>query len=285
MHSAPAHPEKGDVELAARNAGSRQVALRVSPQRLEAGPNGRLRLAWFVVLAALLPAGAHGAPAPQPSTPSIRLSPETVQMDAFYTGATVRIAGETPSGTDVIVVVRGAEEAEFFNRKARVGPVWVNVDRVHVAGAPSLFIRLGGGDLESLLDPGSIDGYQLDVATIEKRMLCRSHCRCRAGRPPRTTSDMGAMCVGGVEPDTQTLQLIRKSFLALKAEEGAYKVSPRAVRVAETATGATFTAELDWPRRAPPGTYRVEALACRDPAPTAWAPCWLLRSPDSPWTL
>ena len=138
-----------------------------------------LRLA----MALLAPAGLHGAPASSPPAPSIELSPQSVQMGAFYAGARVRIEGTTPPGTDVVVVIRGAEEAELFNRKARVGPVWVNVDRVHVTRVPSLFIRLGGGDVRSLLDPAGVEAYQLDDSAIEKRMSCRVHCKCRVGGP------------------------------------------------------------------------------------------------------
>ena len=219
--------------------------------RDEAGREKAWRGALGLAVALLAPAGLRGAP--PPPAPSMKLSPETVEMGAFYSGAKVRIEGEAPPGTDVVIVVRGTEEAEFFNRKARVGPVWVNVDRVHVAGVPALFLRLGGGDLRTLLDPASIEEYQLDDAAIKSRMTCRSRCK------PNTP------CAEGVEPDEGYAELIRTSYLALKAEEGTFQVHPDAVRLAPSGDGVTrYAAEVDWPRRARAGSYRVEALACRD---------------------
>lgn len=220
-----------------------------------------------LAVAFLAPVSLHGAPASRSPAPSIELSPETIRMGAFYAGARVRIEGTTPPGTDVVVVIRGTEEAEFFNRKARVGPVWVNVDRVHVAGVPSLFLRLGGGDVHALLDPASIEAYQLDDSAIESRMSCRSHCKCRAGAPTPHGSAPAAPCPTGVEPDAGYAELLRSSYLALKAQEGTFQVHPEAVRVADSAARVRrYTAELDWPRKARPGSYRVEALACRERA-------------------
>jgi hypothetical protein len=219
-----------------------------------------LRLA----VALLAPASLHGAPAPEAPAPSIELRPESVRMGAFYAGTTVQVEGSTPPGTEVLVVIRGAEESELFNRKARVGPVWVNVDRVHVTRVPSLFLRLGGGDLRSLLDPASIEAYLLDDSALKGRMGCRVHCKCRVGGPaPASGSD--GQCPTGVEPDEAFADLIRNSYMSLKAEEGTFQVHPDAVRVVESGSGATrYAAEVDWPRKARPGSYEVEVLACRD---------------------
>jgi hypothetical protein len=122
---------------------------------------------------------------------------------------------------------------------------------------PSLFLRLGGGDVHALLDPASIDEHQLDDSAIKSRMICRIHCRGRAETP--------APCATGVEPDEGQAELIRTSYLALKAQEGTFQVHPDAVRLAESPEGVTsYSAEVDWPRKARPGSYRVEAFACRD---------------------
>jgi hypothetical protein len=218
----------------------------------------------FAVLVSVAP---RSAPALEPPAPSVRISPDAVRMGAFYRGATVRIEGEAPPGTAVLVVVRGPEEAQFFNRKERVGPVWLSVDRVHVTRVPSLFVRLGGGELRSLVDEASVEACQLDESAIQRRMSVRSHCRCRSG--PATPAGAGPAppCPTGVEPDERQLERIRTSYLALKRHEGIYQVLPDAVRMTASANGATlYMAELDWPRRARPGTYQVEVFACQDRA-------------------
>jgi hypothetical protein len=228
---------------------------------------GRGPRASALAFAVLVCAAPRSAPALDPPAPSVRLSPDAVRMGAFYHGTTVRIEGEAPSGTTVLVVVRGPEEAQFFNRKERVGPVWLSVDRVHVTRVPSLFVRLGGGEVRSLVDEASVEAYQLDETAIQRRMSVRSHCKCRSG--PATPAGNGSTspCPTGVDPDERQRELMRASSLALKRQEGIYQVVPDAVRMSASASGATrYTAELDWPRRARPGTYQVEVFACRDRA-------------------
>jgi hypothetical protein len=218
----------------------------------------------FAVLASAAP---RSAPALEPPAPSIRLSPDAIRMGTFYRGATVRVEGEAPPGTAVLVVIRGPEEAQFFNRKGRVGPVWLSVDRVHVTRVPSLFVRLGGGDVRSLVDEASVEALELDESAIQRRMSVRIHCRCGSGAATPAGASPASPCPTGVEPDERQLELIRASYLALKRQEGIYQVLPDAVRTTASADGATlYSAEVDWPRRARPGAYQVEVFACRDRA-------------------
>jgi hypothetical protein len=222
---------------------------------------------WCVSALALTLAPAVGGGAPAPPPPSIHLTPDAVRMGTFYRGATVRIEGEAPPDSTVLVVIRGPEEAQFFNRKERVGPVWLSVDQVHVARVPSLFVRLGGGDLHALLDAASIEAHQLDGTAIERSMSVRSHCKCRPGEVSETPAGSAPPCPTGVEPDEGQAALIRSGFLALKTQEGTYQVHPDAVRLTASPEGGTlYAAELEWPRRGRPALYRVEVLACRDRA-------------------
>jgi hypothetical protein len=225
---------------------------------------GLFRRGSTLALVLVAPAVGGGAPAPPP--PSIHLTPDAIRMGTFYRGATVRIEGEAPPGTTVLVVIRGPEEAQFFNRKERVGPVWLSVDRVHVARVPSVFVRLGGGDIHALLDEANVEAHQLDGAAIERSMSVRSHCRCRPGEASEASSG-SAPCPTGVDPGERQAALVRSGFLALKTQEGTYQVHPDAVRLAVSPEGGTlYAAELEWPRRARPALYRVEVLACRNRA-------------------
>jgi hypothetical protein len=80
------------------------------------------------------------------------LAPEKIGMGAFYDGARVHIEGTAPAGSGVLVVIRGSENDEFFNRTGRVGPIWLNVDRIHIKQAPSVFLTFASADVSSLLD-------------------------------------------------------------------------------------------------------------------------------------
>ena len=71
-----------------------------------------------------LAASLQAAPGPaQAEAPSVRLTPKVIEMGAFYSGKWTRISGVVARGSKAIVVVRGPDTEEVFNRKARAGPI------------------------------------------------------------------------------------------------------------------------------------------------------------------
>lgn len=215
----------------------------------------------YIALGLLSVAAGHSY-AGQASTPSIKLSPGTVRMGTFYNGARVRVEGTVPADSEVLVVIRGEERDEFFNKKGRVGPIWVNTDRIHVTRVPSLFLSFSSRDVNSILDRASIEAYQLDESAIKNRMCCRSHCKCSTTKLLAMSGSRPA-CTG-TEPDPAYQELIRNNYVALKAREGSYEACLNTVRIADSNEGRHYSLDLDWPRTAPPGLYRVEVFACRN---------------------
>jgi len=223
----------------------------------------------LALLLAILIVALPGPAAAQTSALSVKISPETIQMGAFYSGAKMRIEGTAPAGSQVLVVIRGEENDEIFNKKGRVGPIWVNTDKIHVAFTPSLFLSFSAADVTTLLDPTSIETYQLDEQAIKNRLACRSHCKCSPTTRHHTSSGAIAQCAG-VELDPQYRELIASSYLALKSREGRYQTRLNAVRMVEgTEDDSRYSVDLDWPRSAPPGSYQVEVYACRNRAVAA----------------
>jgi hypothetical protein len=209
-----------------------------------------------------------GTAAAQVSALSVKVSPEAIQMGAFYNGAKMRIEGTAPSGSQVLVVIRGEEHDELFNKKGRVGPIWVNTDRIHIAFTPSLFLSFSSADVTTLLDPTSIEAYQLDEQAIKNRLASRSHCKCDTTVRHHTRSGAIARCAG-VEPDPRYRELIRSYYLALKTREGRYQTHTHAVRMTNavlhgSAGDSGYSVDFDWPRSAPPGSYQVEVYACKN---------------------
>lgn len=191
-----------------------------------------------------------------------RLVPERVEMGALYDGAQIRIEGTAPAGSQVLVIIRGEAKDEFFNRKGRVGPIWLNADRIHITRTPSLFLCLSCADLNSFLDRDSIDAYQLDEAAIKNRMFCRMHCKCSLAAHSDKSPHNPRQCTG-VEPDKPYLELLRDSYVTLKKREGKYQMQPAAVRLTAAEDPATdYVADFRWPKQASPGLYQVEVYAC-----------------------
>jgi uncharacterized protein (TIGR02186 family) len=175
---------------------------------------------------------------------TLKLSPQTIEMGAFYDGARLRVEGTVPSGSKVMIVLRGVSKDEVFNKKDRVGPIWINVDKVHVSGPPSLFLRFSSEDVHTFLDRQTIDAYVLDELSIRNRM----HIRTERGLS-----------------DPESLRRIGDDYVDLKKKDGSYRRIADRVHVTESGTGEEhYSLEFGWPKLALPGAYQVEVYACRD---------------------
>ncbi len=222
----------------------------------------RLRRGWLSSLALALGIGTAvlGVSRARAQMPPPTLSPEKIEMGTFYKHARVRIEGTAPSNAGVLVVIRGAEEDEFLNRKGRVGIIWLNTDRIHVQQAPSVFLSFSSAEVGSLLDRASLDQFQLDETAIKNQIRCFCRCKCKL-----TGGKTSPSCLRGMEPNPAYAELLRTSFLNLKKSEGNYRAYPSTVSLARMVDpGTAYKTEFEWPKTAPPGEYRVEVYACSD---------------------
>ena len=211
------------------------------------------------MLACLL-GGITAAAAATTSMPPPTLTPEKIAMGTFYDGAQVRIEGTAPGDSGLLVVIRGSEKDEFFNRQGRIGIIWLNADRIHIKQAPSLFLSFSSAEVDSLLDRSSMDQYMLDETAVMRGICCLSHCKCSL-----TGGHEMQNCTHGMQPDPSYDKLLRSSFLSLKLNEGSYRAYPRSIGLTTLPGPETrYSLQFQWPRKAPPGDYRVEVYACRD---------------------
>jgi uncharacterized protein (TIGR02186 family) len=196
----------------------------------------RARIATMAALAALsmnLPCLAQEAAAT-----TVRISPEVIRMDAFYGGAEVRVEGEVPAGSGVLLVVKGPQIEESFDKKGRFGPIWANAGKVHIGGVPALFLAISSAPLGALLTRESLDRDQLDVPAIQSQMK--------------------------VDPPEMDQPLVRENYLKLKADQGILKVTEGPVTVTAGEGASRFAATFAWPKVAPPADYRLEVYACKE---------------------
>lgn len=250
------------MRLTARNTATRQATVRSVTTHIPCRSTRLGKRALLGFLLVVLTTARPGTVAAQALPPSVKLSPETIQMGAFYNGTTVRIEGAAPPSSSILVIIRGNEKDEFFNKKGRVGPIWINTDKIHIAGVPSVFLSFSSADIHSILDRASIDADQLDESSIKSHLVCRSHCKCRSSEHKGRESI--ATCAGE-KPGPQYEELIRNSFIALKSGEGSYQSHPGTVKLSQASADSTrYVLDLNWPKNARPGSYSVEVYACRD---------------------
>jgi uncharacterized protein (TIGR02186 family) len=186
----------------------------------------------LVIGAAIL---LHAARAAQPT---VKLTPDVIRMGAFYSGEWMRISGTIEQGSKVVVVIRGSDTEEIFNKKGRVGPIWVNTGKVHISGVPSLFLCYSTEPVDKLLTRAEIEKRQLDDTSIERQMT--------------------------VLPKELDLPIIRRDFVALKRQENIYRMIVDDLTIgAPTEAGVPYSLRFHWPRKAPPAHYEVRVYECR----------------------
>lgn len=201
----------------------------------------------------------RGASPSQQAT--VKLIPSTIQMGTFYGGAKVRVEGVLPSGSKVVVVVRGPEVTEVFNKVGRVGPIWISTGKVTISGVPSLLLVFSSEPICDCLCRREMDRYQCDAASIKRQIH--------------------------IEPQAKAEDSIAEDFLKLKVRQGSYQLSGGGIRTAapeqaligsgtlamasestQTLTSdssrAPYALEFSWPKSAATGTYVVTVLVCRD---------------------
>ena len=215
-----------------------------------------LALAVAAVALAVCVAPAHTATEPAQMPPPT-LIPQKIAMGAFYNGTRVRIEGTAPADAGILVVVEGSERDEFFNRKGRVGPIWLTVDRIHVKHAPSVFLRFSSAPLRSMVDREEVQKYQLDEDAIMDRI--RVLCRCKCSLTDRSQQSG----VHDTVPDPSYARLLYTDFLQLKHHDGTYSEQAGTVNLNPSKSATRYALEFEWPKKVPPGNYQVAIYACR----------------------
>lgn len=176
----------------------------------------------------------------------VTVEPPRLEVATFTKAQQIRITVGVDPAARPVVVIRGQDTEAVFNRKIRIGPIWLNSGRVHVTGTPTLLLRFSPGPLDALLGRDEIDAHQLDADAIERTMH--------------------------VEPAEADEPAIRDSYLALRTGDGSYRfVDSGDETVTAGATAGEYTVTLLWPSTAPTAAYEVTAYECRDGRVTAVA--------------
>lgn len=168
----------------------------------------------------------------------LEVTPRVIEMGMFYKGADVHVRGTVAAGSKVAVVVSGEQSSEVFNRKVKMGPIWINSGKIRIAGVPSLFLRFTDGMLRDSMAREDIDRYHIDQAAIQRQME--------------------------VVPD-EDHEMMVASWLSLKAQDSKYALVRDGVKMGKPQGGLVpFSVRFDWPRKAPAGDYKVSAFEYRN---------------------
>jgi hypothetical protein len=184
------------------------------------------KVAWLglgVLLAGVLPARA--------AAPTLTVSPATVKIGTFFHGQTVTVSGTMPAGAQAVLEVVGPSTEETLLRKGRRGGLWMNVGKIMVHDAPSLYLVMSTArELLTAAKPSATWGYE----ALKQRITF----------------------TGRIEPAER--QEFLGQFLQLKESEHIYATWPGALKVGAAAGGASpVTSTFPLPTTIKPGAYKV----------------------------
>lgn len=198
----------------------------------------------FVFILVCAPANAQ-APGDVASDLPAAVAEEQIAVSSDYRGSFVTVFGVNPDRRgrgDIVVVVRGPNEAATVMRKRRVLGLWINGDPVRFSEAPSFFAVLSNRPLRQIANAQAIWRYRLD---------------------PAASAQLASTVPAGADPSAYRAALVR-----LRRSQGLYQeYSGRALPERRGGLtmyqGGLFRAVVRLPANAPIAQYHADTYLFR----------------------
>jgi uncharacterized protein (TIGR02186 family) len=182
-----------------------------------------------------------GTPARALDPIKLTVTPNVLNIDAFYNGTTLTASGTAPSDSQIVLRFVGASCDLHMKERGKVfGVMWMNLDSLVFKNVPSVCL------VSSAVDLGSLGGHEDQARQAAIRELGLSG-----------ITDTAQVESKGIDRETALGELLR-----LKQNEGLYRETVGNVTYG-TSTGSTrsFKADIPIPSRLTPGDYLVEVSA------------------------
>lgn len=186
-----------------------------------------------LVLILILFPSALGLPA---GLPNMEVAPPYLEISTFYSAREIKLRGSILPDRDIIIEIKGPDQRSIFNMKGRVGPVWMNREKVQLEHAPFLYILIlpKGKKWENRLSSLGIGMEQL------KRSIVIKH-------------------------DSLSFDTIFDRFVELKRSEQLYGKLDGAIAYSEPRDGKKhFETRFYFPSSIVPGEYKIMANVVHD---------------------
>ncbi|MGF1640761.1 MAG: TIGR02186 family protein [Rhodospirillales bacterium] len=163
------------------------------------------------------------------------LSSHLVAITTGFTGAKVLLFGTTGGSGDVVVVVRGPEDAKVVRRKGRRAGVWINEAEMVFERVPSFYALAANRPIDEFLPARVAEREEIGLANMRIR-------------PPE-----------GVDPSE--VEAFRAGLIRSKQKARLYGVEAGRI----TFLGQTlFRTDMFFPANAPTGTYIIRVFLVED---------------------
>lgn len=179
----------------------------------------------------------------------VNVDPETVRIGAGYNGGQVSVTGKVPADTDVVIRVKGKEEAYKLKEKGRaLGILWMNLGSVEISHVPNLFL---------LYLPKKNDPPGHNTTAVWKSLDLGLE---------------GLLKKAAIVTQDQDTEGVFDEFIKLKQKSGLYGTIANAIAYGPN-EGAmkSFKAKLALPAALPLGQFDIEVFAIKNEAVQATA--------------
>jgi len=100
------------------------------------------------------------------------VSQDTIQITSNYTGTDIVVFGaiERPQniqGRNIVVVVRGPDEAMTVRRRSRIAGVWVNSDAARFEGLPAYYYLASTEPVARIAPPDALARYGIGLQALK----------------------------------------------------------------------------------------------------------------------
>jgi uncharacterized protein (TIGR02186 family) len=163
------------------------------------------------------------------------LSQHLVAITTGFSGTKVLLFGTTGGMGDVVVVVRGPENAEVVRRKARKAGIWVNDAEMVFEGVPSYYAVAASRPLDEFLPERVAKREEIGIRNLRVT-------------PP-------------VDAEPQEVESFRAALIRNKQKAKLYSAKPEPISFLGN---RLFRTDMYFPANAPVGTYIVRVFLVHD---------------------
>ena len=108
------------------------------------------------------------------------ISQDIIQITSNYTGTDIVVFGAiegalASQGRNIVVVVRGPDEAMTVRRKGRVAGVWVNRDAARFEGLPTYYYLASTAPLPRIASREALERYGIGLETLHPSLVGSHH--------------------------------------------------------------------------------------------------------------
>ncbi len=160
------------------------------------------------------------------------IEPQEVAVDLLYSGAQLRVSGETPPGEDLVVVCTGEESNVELKQKGKIwGLLWVNTGDVVFKHVPFLYQVASSKKIQDLATEAELVRTGVGFPALEAEIA--------------------------PEEDEQTHHSFAE-LIKLKEHEGLYSIQEGILEIHPQENGMQrFSTTFRFPSSVEPGRYRL----------------------------